>query len=324
MPNGTQLVYAPLNGTSGVQEGTDATQANSPGSGTVSVGSGNRQYYTEEAAEGDFSLRFALGTTTASIHSYSWVSAATLNRNVRRFKLKLKTLGGSIRMIAMRNSAGAAGYFGIGTTGTPFLLGASGSATTGDVQLAVGTEYAVEVAIKPGTSTTNGEIAYRISLWSNDATVIETITLTTANTGTTAVQTDRLGSATVPSAVTDFIIDDYRVHELASGWIGPTIAPPAITASSRTGMFVIDARDTIPGTPDGQLTYTITPSTGMFQATRGYFVGQQPAVGEAAVTYTIRATETGTGLYAETTVTVPARSAGAYTSPVRIRQGTEF
>jgi len=322
MPNGTQLLYAPLNGSEGVQEGTTATTANSPGAGTITIGANNQQYYTEEAAEGDFALRFALGTTNASIHSYSYTGQTA--RTVRRFKLKLKTLGGSVRMIAIRNSAGAAGYFGVGSTGVPFLLGASGSATTGATALTADTEYAVEVAITPGTTTSDGVLAYRITPWGNDATTVDTLTLTTANTGTTAVQTDRLGAASVVSAVTDFIVDDYRVHSLASGWIGPTTPPPALATSLTSAMFTIDARASVPGAPGGALTYTIAPSTGVTEPVEGLFVGETPAVGAAAIDYTITVTETSTGLTATGTVTVPARAAGTYTSPVRIRRGSEF
>lgn len=167
---------------------------------------------------------------------------------------------------------------GAGSSGT--ILAASESTV-----LNTNTQYFLELACTPGTTTTNGRIEYRITD-SNDVEVDSYDTGATVNANTVDGGHGRFGGF---SATTGFTQDKFdgavRLGFLPAGqWLGPvgtTSLVPSISLSPNTGTVPIQTTATASATGG-----TGTPKTFAFNWGDGTTTAAQ-ASGTATHTYTV-------------------------------------
>lgn len=302
----------------------DANVSSTNSSGSTTPGSGNTITFSDLFSDGDFSAKFTLGTTAASFFSLSFTAQA--GRIVARTSF-VYTASSNFRPVVFRNSSpGNSGHLRMLTDGTLECLNSAGSLISGTnsgTPLIAGNRYYLEVAI----DRTAGVIGYRVYDYATPATPLFTVVSTSGQSlGTADIVSARFGSSAVPSAATVMYLDRISIQDLASGWPGPPVAPPSGSLTFADDVEIIIATSVDGGTPvdaDG-LAYSITPSTGVTQVAAGVFVVPRPAAGSAAVTYTVTVTNSTSGQSAQFTRTVPALPVQGYTSPVRIRRGSEF
>jgi PKD repeat protein len=134
---------------------------------------------------------------------------------------------------------------GVGSAAT--ILPASESAV-----LAVSTQYFVELAVTPGTTTTNGRVEYLITD-SNNVTVDSYDTGATVNTGTVEGGRARFGGYAATAGFTQDTFDGaVRVGFLPAGqWIGPlgaTTLTATVSLTPVTGDVPISTTATVTAT----------------------------------------------------------------------------
>lgn len=177
-----------------------------------------------------------------------------------------------------------------------------GSAST--TVLALNTDYRFEWVATIATSTT-GQLELRLYA-EGSTTVVETLTSSTANLGTTGVTAYRFGHDNTTGTIG--LTGRHLAIADAAALIGEYSAPstPPTVAVTVGDRYMVDARTTAPGS-GGTLTYTISQNTGPTTAAEepfdGLFLIPQ---GVADTVWTITATESPSGLTDTETVTVPA------------------
>lgn len=122
--------------------------------------------------------------------------------------------------------------------------------------------YRLELAIAPGTTTTNGQ--YSVALYLGDnSTSIDSASGDTQNFGTVpTVGFIRVGRHDSTADVGGYWYDDFATSDALSGLIGPEGAiPPNAVVSTTADVFLANMRASTPG-GSGAMTYSVSHSTG--------------------------------------------------------------
>lgn len=104
-------------------------------------------------------------------------------------------------------------------------------------QLALDTSYDFELAVTPGTTTTNGKAEYRIYA-AGSQTPIQTVFVTGINTGLVLPDKIRWGVVSIATGGATYYNDTLSFAYKASGWMkGPAnIAPTVVASANQTGI----------------------------------------------------------------------------------------
>jgi|GEM_PF-1629119 len=225
--------------------GTDGVQPSSANSGGLSgtalttqtlSGTGTTLTFSTNAAHGSLGYRH----NYAAVSSTAWQlfpGTAAAGRWVFRYYLQVSAVPTVYDYLSKyRSSTAQLAVMTVGTDGKLILQNAAGAGITASRAtnaLAANTRYRVEVAITPGTTTSNGRLEYAYYLGDSGTAEFTYDSGTTQNAGTTNCRDMRVGrdTAIISALIVDY--DDLASNQLASGWIGAAyVASPSGVATA--------------------------------------------------------------------------------------------
>jgi len=225
--------------------GTDGVQPSSANSGGLSgtalttqtlSGTGTTLTFSTNAAHGSLGYRH----NYAAVSSTAWQlfpGTAAAGRWVFRYYLQVSAVPTALDYLSKyRSSTAQLAVMTVGTDGKLILQNAAGAGITASRAtnaLAANTRYRVEVAITPGTTTSNGRLEYAYYLGDSGTAEFTYDSGTTQNAGTTNCRDMRVGrdTAIISALIVDY--DDLASNQLASGWIGAAyVASPSGVATA--------------------------------------------------------------------------------------------
>lgn len=216
----------------GGTDNTDLSAANTAGSSGVPIAStakntGTTLQFSSAQARGAFSMRISFALSAAGYAIWNWASTS---RSAIRFYLYYENNFDTTTMEIMSFRAASANLAklsitGSGSTRAIVIQNAAATVVAGPpYPLQPNSWYRIEAAITIGTTTSNGRIEF--AYYDNDSLtpIYSYDSGATANTGTAAFASLRIGSTNGPATQTLVTYyDDLAVQELASGFIGPSV-----------------------------------------------------------------------------------------------------
>lgn len=265
-----------LNTFEGGAPGTNITAANSGGTSgdpfsfvfynNASVGStGNAAiaYSATAAVLGARGCQFAASGTTASYLRWDFSGAGPYAFASVRVKAFPANPAATVPLLELRSASLAGGFLTLRTDGTVRVNNRANTsiAASASPALVVGNSYTFELAIKPGTTTTDGYLGMRI--YNADGTIFHEWSSTAVDAGVDPIAQARIDAPLTSSAWSNLDIDNAqaRLASLASDWIGHynPVTPPNAVASVTAGVAIIDASGTTGG---ASLDYAIAQISG--------------------------------------------------------------
>lgn len=243
LSSGWMLPYAPgattgiTNTAEGGTSNTVPTTANTGGASgdaasLVNIGAGNALVFSDFIpAHGDMGYGFTYGTTSGG--NVQW-DIADADRVVLSFYVVIESLPTATEYLgSIRNASGNMCIACIGSDGKLIMQNSAGagiSASRATDTFPVDQNVRVEMAVRKGTSTTDGLIEYAYYL-GDSPTAVYTWSSSAQNTGTTDVARVLIGRNTTATQTRTVWYDTIRAQAVSSGWIGPyqevNLAPTA-------------------------------------------------------------------------------------------------
>jgi hypothetical protein len=213
----------------GGTDNVDLSAANTAGNSGVPIASiakntGTTLQFSSTQARGALSMRISYALSAAGYAVWNW---STSSRSAIRYYVYYENNFDTTFMEFTTVRSASANLGKIGLNGSTHAIVIQNSANvavaSSPYPLQVNAWYRFELAITVGTTTSNGRIEFAYydndsltPIWSYDSGA-------TANTGTAAFATLRIGGSNGPATQTlNVYYDDLAVQELASGFIGPS------------------------------------------------------------------------------------------------------
>lgn len=193
-------------------------------------------YSSSHAAHGTRSIKMAGGTTAGaqSIIGFGGFSALTLSKSIALYATGLPTAA-NMNLLQSRTASAAAGGVQLTTDGHLIVSNPSGGATlwTSTATLSPTTDYRIDwVEVIDAAA---GQVKFQVcTLNSNTPITGLSYAGSSLNTGTTPLTETRAGKLNTTSSIGTFYLDDFRVSDATSAFLG-AYSNAAPTVSAGTG-----------------------------------------------------------------------------------------
>lgn len=305
----------------GGTNGTVATTANSGGASgdafSAAGGGTDPVFSTAAAMRGTLGYSFTYPSTSAA--GYVAWSNPQAGRVACRFYIQISALpSGNEQIGAIRAAAAGAicnlriassGLIGIQNAASVLISGSSAPAT-----FPVGVPVRFEVAVTPGTTTSNGRVEYAYYLGNSATAEFSYDSGTTQNMGTANFAELWTGRWTAATAARAVYLDAIQVQDLASGFIGPPTTAGNVTAVAGTASATSPAPVVVAGVSGVVAAPAGTAVASMVSPTVQGLVASS-VVGVAATASSSMVAPVVTGLQVATVVAVPATATSAVAPP---------
>lgn len=234
------MTFTIQNTLEGGAEGAAATVANLGLSGAApSFVSGTSMTFAAAAAKhGTRGLRYTYDATTTGAQRPVWQIAAELARSVMDVYNRFFGAFAVEDIMGYRSASAGVAYLHLDGTGHFYAADATGAGIAGSNSTAtvpVGSYYRAALAATPGTTTSNGSVAYAVWI-DGETTPSITWSTTTANTGTVGITQLCLGRSTTRTVNRVMDYDTFRAQTLTSGWLAEYVPPaPSVSVSLSSG-----------------------------------------------------------------------------------------
>lgn len=295
----------------GQSSGTTLTTSNGGGSSaglgrsgaafhTVSTGTGvTAQFSSTKSMKGNQSLALALTDTQAGYFGWTHQANSNTARWAARTYVNFGDPGSTSKWAEDIVQIWSSGNVPIGairtdSTGNLQVYNYSGTSTgtlasSATYQVSANTWYRAELAVTPGTTTSNGTVDYAVYV-GDSSTAVWSGSLTSVNTNA-KVNASRFGrtGTTGYYARTNYF-DDPAAYPMASGFIGISATPPVGSSPALTGSGTLGSSATVTAsgtatlTGSGSLTTAASPATSVSVALSG--AGSLGASGAPTLTTT--------------------------------------
>lgn len=213
---------------------TGSSTATSGDQLTISAGTGGTITYSNaQPMHGSMGALLAAGTTSSCVVLYGSYTATSIAARRYTYYPSLPTGSNATLLGIFNQSSTNIVRVDLNTSGNILVYTPAGLVFTSSVTLPATNQYRVELAVTPGTTTSNGFINFAV--YSGDsATAITgtTYTSSTANLGTTAVLQVQFGRAVASSASFTDYLDDPAANDGTTTFIGPPSLPPLASFST--------------------------------------------------------------------------------------------